>query len=279
LTIPLLLDSGHEVIGLTRTPGALAGTGAEEIVADLTDRAAFLRLTSGLKADAVIHHATALRRPPRRPRDMVATNRLRTEGTSTLIAAARAMGAKRFVGASVVYGYGFRDTGPDPLDESAPFGEEDHPSTAAVQRALLSLEQQVTAFGGVILRFGLFYAPDDPVPPVATDADGVLPFIHIADAAAATVASLKRVRGVFNVVDDDPVSWRELHTERAHALGLREPQRLPSWMFDLGAPFATNIATRTSMRVSNAYVRKSLRWRPSFPSFRDALERHVGGAP
>ncbi|MDM4762787.1 NAD(P)-dependent oxidoreductase [Galbitalea sp. SE-J8] len=274
LVIPRLIAAGHGVVGTTRHPGGLAGTGAEEFVGDVLNRSDFVTRAAGLGCDAVVHHVTDLRRPPRRPRQMTETNRLRSEGTSTLIAAARAMGAKRFVAASVVYGYGFRDHGDALLTEDAPFGDAAEERERAVQRALLSLEQQVAAFGGVTLRFGLFYAADDPIPVVARDADGTLPFVHIEDAADATVVAVGRKSpGVFNIVDDEAVSWRELHAARAAALGARPPRTLAPWLLDRAAPFAADLIAHTSMRVSNVRARRGLRWKPRYSTFRDALTR------
>src|ERR1019366_9554993 len=95
-----LIKAKHEVIGITRTPGSLASTGAREVVADVLDRASLLGALDGIRADAVIHQLTSLKKAPSTRRAMGETNRLRAEGTSTLIAAARRVGAKKFVAAS-----------------------------------------------------------------------------------------------------------------------------------------------------------------------------------
>jgi nucleoside-diphosphate-sugar epimerase len=274
--IPRLLEAGHEVLGLTRTPGSLAGTGAQEIVADIRDRDAFLAMASGMTIDAVVDQLTALRRAPTRYRDMRATNRLRSEGTNTLVAAARAMRAKKFVAASIVYGYGFADLAAETLDESAPFATDTEGRTAAVQEALLSLEQQVHAFGGVSLRYGLFYSATSAVSPVSSDWDGVLPYVHVEDAAAATVLALAKGRrgAVYNIVDDEPVSWRALNEALAAAQGTRaRPHR--SWLIELGAPFGANLVTRTALRVSNTLAKRQLGWKLAYPTYRDGLA--VGG--
>src|ERR1700712_1001088 len=139
--VPQLIEAKHDVIGITRTPGSLDGTGAREVVADILDRPALFAALTGTRADAVIHQVTALAKAPSTLHDMRDTNRLRAEGTSALIAAARQVGAKKFVAASFFGGYGLTDHGREPLTESAPFGEEDG-TADPVQRALLSLEQQ-----------------------------------------------------------------------------------------------------------------------------------------
>src|ERR1700748_853387 len=142
-----LLEAKHELIGLARTPVSLSGTGVREIVADVLDRSALLGALDGVKADAVVHQLTALSKPPLSHKDMRMTNRLRTEGTSALIAAARKVGAKKLVAASFFGGYGYNDLGRDPLTESAAFGEQDGRNDSGLL-ALLSLEQQVRALRG-----------------------------------------------------------------------------------------------------------------------------------
>ena len=270
--VPQLIAAGHEVVGLTRRRGALDGTGAEEIVADLLDRQAVLTVVAGQHFDAVIHQATDLGRPPLIYSHMLATNRLRSEGTSTLIAAARLTGANKFVTASVFYGYGFADLRPEPLVETDAFGLLSTASLDAVHQALLSNEQQVHAFGGVSLRYGLLYG-DAPALVVASDWSGKLPVLHLADAAAAAVRALERGRpgATYNIADDRPVSWRELQRAAAIAAGRRFPLALPSWALRASAPFAAELLTRTSMRLSTAKARRELGWRPQYPSYVEGL--------
>jgi nucleoside-diphosphate-sugar epimerase len=280
--IPRLLADGHEVVGTTRTRGSLDGTGATEFVGDVRDRAAFIAAASALSCDAVIHQLTAYRKPPRTFRRMAATNRLRTEGTNTLVAAARAMGATRFIAASSVYGYGFGNHGDIVLDERSPFGRETDGRILAVERALGSLEQQVRAIGGVSLRYGILYTPGGHIPPIPRDAGGVLPFVTLSDAADATILALTKARpgSVYNIVDDDPVSWRTLHEARAAAAGAPTPTEYRSRTIALAAPFAASLVTRTSLRVSNSRAKTRLGWAPEYPSYRDALApASVGSAP
>src|SRR5436309_964416 len=119
-----LLAHGHEVLGLTRDrSGAdrLRARGVTPVVANALDREDLLRAVDGLSADAVIHELTALRKMPRTFAGMATTNRLRTEGTANLLAAAAALGAQRFVTQSMILGYGYRDHGSTVLNESAPF--------------------------------------------------------------------------------------------------------------------------------------------------------------
>ena len=280
--IPRLLADGHEVVGTTRTRGSLEGSGATEFVGDVRDRAAFIAASSALQCDAVIHQLTAYRKPPRTFRRMVATNRLRSEGTNTLVAAARAMGATTFIAASSVYGYGFGQHGDIVLDESSRFGKETTGPILAVESALGSLEQQVRAIGGISLRYGIFYAPGGRIPPIPKDADGVLPFVALSDAADATILALTRGTSgaTYNIVDDEPVSWRTLHEARALAAGAPPPTEYRSRTIALAAPFAADLVTKTSLRVSNSLAKTELGWVPEYPSYRDALSpAGVGSAP
>jgi nucleoside-diphosphate-sugar epimerase len=275
--LPQLRAAKHDVIGITRTAGSLAGTGAREVVADVLDREALLAALDGIKADVVIHQLTALSKAPARSRDMRETNRLRTEGTSTLIAAARKVGAKKFVAASFFGGYGLSDHGRTPVLESDPFGELDGRADA-VQTALLSLEQQVHAFGGVSLRFGLFYdSTTTSVSPVSSTWNGVLPMVHLSDAAAATVRVLAKYKAgaIYNIADDRPLTYRAREIARASAAGLRRPARLPDGMLRLAAPFGALLLCGTSIRLDTSKAHTELGWTPQYPS----LLEHLGSAP
>lgn len=274
--VPQLLEAGHQVTGLTRREGSLEGTGAVELVGDILHRFPLLEAVSGLRFDAVIHQATHLAKAPMMYSHMWRTNRLRTEGTSNLLAVARATGAKKFVTASAFYGYGFSDFGDEPLDESEPFGLMSTRHLDPVHIALLSNEQQVRAFGGVALRYGLIYGTGGS-PIVAGDWNGVLPMLHIVDAAAAAVRALEKGRAgaVYNIADDHPVSWRELQEGSAMAEGRRLPQAVPSWTIRTGAPFAAELLTRTSMRLSTVRAKRELAWHPRFPTFADGLRESV----
>jgi nucleoside-diphosphate-sugar epimerase len=272
LVIPLLQRAGHTVTGLTRRAGTLSGTGSNEIVGDVLERANLLEALAGREFDAVVHHATAMRRHPRSYGQMRATNRLRSEGTSTLIAAARATGATRFVAASAFYGYGLDDFGSTPLTEDAAFGERPGGPVDPVFRALVTNEQQARAFGGVALRLGLVYEGRGDTAPVPSRWRGELPFLHAADAAGATVAALDAPAGsVFNIVDDTPASWFDVQAERARAFSRAEPTKLPAWLMQRAAPFAGELLTGTSMRLSNAAAREQLGWAPVYPSYTDGI--------
>src|SRR5215218_3424408 len=273
--IPLtrqLLAHDHQVLGLTRDQAGarrLRALGATPVVADALDGDGLLRAVHGL---------SALREPPLRHRGMALTDRLRSQGTTNLLAAAEALGARRFLTQSFILGYGYRDHGPRPLTEDDPFGlpagDRCDPHVAAMRS---TEEQAFSAPEGIALRYGLLYGGDggrmrDLLArrgvPVASG--GVLGWVHHTDAAAATVAALERGRPgqAYNVVDDLPASWWEVYTAMAKALGAPPPWRLPDWLLRLAAPYVASFVVGTSMRVSNAKATAELGWRPLYPNYR-----------
>jgi len=289
LTRPLLAH-GHQVLGLTRPEagaGRLAALGARPVVADALDRDGLLRAVDGLSADAVIHELTALAKPPTRHRGMALTNRLRTEATTNLLAAAEALGARRLLTQSIILGYGYRDHGDRVLTEQDPFGRPAGDRTDPHLAAMRSTEQQAFAAPeGIALRYGLLYGGDTerlrPLLarrrlPVCTG--GVLGWIHHEDAAGATVAALEQGRPgqAYNLVDDRPATWQEVGTALAGAFGTPPPRRLPAWLLRLAAPYVASFAVDTSMRVSNAKAKAELGWQPAFPTYHDGIRAMVPG--
>jgi nucleoside-diphosphate-sugar epimerase len=286
-----LVAHGHRVLGLTRDPAAgrrLEVLGATPVVADALDRDGLLRAVEGRKADAVIHELTALRKPPRRHSGMALTNRLRTEGTTNLLAAADALGARRFLTQSIIFGYGFRDHGDRVLTERDPFGRPagnaDDPHVAAMRSAE---RQAFSAAEGIALRYGLLYGGDAAQMrallarrglPVAKG--GVLGWVHHEDAAAATVAALEHGRPgqAYNVVDDLPATWEEVFTAMAAAFGAPPPRRLPGWVLRLAAPYVASFVVGTSMRVANDKAKAELGWRPAFPTYRAGIDAMISAA-
>jgi nucleoside-diphosphate-sugar epimerase len=295
LGVPLtraLLSAGHEVIGLSRTPGnreKLRALGAEPLIADVMDRRALLAAVDGLKADAVVHALTALKKTPIRHRDMAATNALREVGTANLLAAARAVGARRFLVESMIFGYGYGDWGTKVLTEDdPPFGPPGQSRWLERHiRAMRSAESQTIAaegIEGIALRYGLLYGPGAGAKemvemlrrrrlPVLRDGGGPLSWIYIEDAATATAAALENGRPgqAYNVVDDEPTSWREFMRAMAEAVGAPPPLAVPRWVLRL-APYAYAALTST-MRISNDKARRELGWAPSYPTYRQGIEK------
>lgn len=302
LGIPLVRQlhaAGHQVAGIARTPSGverITRLGATAISADVMAREALLRAVEGHRADVVIHELTALKKAPARHRHMETTNALRIQGTAHLLDAARAVGAKRFITQSIVFGYGYLDHGKDPLTEDAPFGVVRGDSFDPHIAAMLSTEQQAfqaDGIEGIALRYGLFYGADvDKVVamlckralPIARNG-GVLALIHHEDAAAATVAALQRGRAgqAYNIVDDEPATFGTLISAIAEAHGTPRPMALPQWLLRLAAPYGSAVLAGVSMRVSNAKAHCELGWTPRYPSYRDGLvagrDEHRGDDP
>jgi nucleoside-diphosphate-sugar epimerase len=290
LGVPLvraLAAGGHEVAALTRNPAnreRLRALGARPLVADVMDRAGLLRAVDGLTVDAVVHLATAFRDMPMRHHGMAATNELRTRGTANMLAAARAVGAGRFLAESMIFGYG--DWGDRVLtEEDPPFGPPGRNAGLEAHVAAMreSTRRTLTAEGiaGISLRYGGFYGPGPASEaivellrrrrlPVLRGA-GVISLVYIEDAAAATVAALERGRAgqAYNVVDDEPVAWRTFLRALAEAVGAPPPRELPAWL--LRPANYAHAAFTTSMRVSNAKARRELGWTPSVPTWRQGI--------
>jgi len=288
--VAALLAGGHEVFGLSRTPGSderLLALGAEPVIADAMDRDGLLAAVGGLQVDAVIHELTALKKIPMRHRDMATTDALRQLGTANLLAVARATGARRFVTQSFFAGYGFYDHGAHVLTEDDAFAPTTHDAFEPHVAAMRSAEQQTfTADGieGIALRYGAFYGPGAGTEamldllrgrrlPVPRDGGGTISCVYIEDAAAATVAALEKGRPgqAYNVVDDQPVSWGDFLGALADAFGTPPPLPVPRWMLRI-APFAYMFLTST-VRVSNAKAKRELGWTPSAPTYRDGIAR------
>jgi nucleoside-diphosphate-sugar epimerase len=292
--ISRLVAAGHDVVGMTRAAdraAAIRAAGAEAAVCDVFDRDRLHAAVADARPEVVVHQLTALPAliDPRKESTYAATNRLRTEGTRLLLDAAEAAGARRVVAQSVAFLYaptgGWVKSEGDPVMRgvSGPLG--------GGLSALADLEGQVLAWDeGIVLRYAFFYGPgtsyaaDGPYArevrrrrfPIVGDGAGVFSFIHVDDAASATVAAVERgAGGIYNVADDDPAPMREWLPEYAAAIGARRPFRVPRWIARIAAGSAT-AAMATSLRgASNAKAKAELGWQPAIPSwrrgFREAL--------
>jgi nucleoside-diphosphate-sugar epimerase len=295
LGVPLvraLVASGHEVIGLSRSPGKrdlLRTLGAETLVADVMDPEVLLNAVEGLKADAVLHEMTALKKIPIRHRDMAATDALREGGTANLLTAARLMGARRFVTQSFFMGYGYGDWGDRVLTEDDPFAPTGQGAFERDLAAMRSTERQAfTAEGieGIALRYGSLYGPGGATEPmiemlrrrrlpVPRGGGGVTSLIYVEDAASATVAALERGRSgeAYNVADDEPVSWGEFFGTVAKVFSAPQPREVPRWIFRF-MPYARAMMMGDH-RISNAKAKRELGWMPSAPTYREGISRLV----
>jgi 2-alkyl-3-oxoalkanoate reductase len=281
-----LIDRGHEVTGTFRSPGKearLRAAGATAVALDLLDPAAVRAAVAGAAPDAIIHQATALAAggfTRKLDRGFAQTNRLRTEGTDALIAAAREAGVRRFVAQSFAPSRYARvgsmvKTEDDPLDPDPAAGTEQ------TNAAMAYLDQAVTDFGGIALRYGGFYGADNDglVPPVrkrqfpvVASGAGVTSFIHVDDAAAATVLALDHDDpAVYNIVDDDPAALRDWLPALAAALGARPPRHAPAWLARLLAGEGGVIMATQSRGAANAKAKRELGWTLRYPSWRQGF--------
>jgi nucleoside-diphosphate-sugar epimerase len=294
--VPRLVANGHEVVGMTRSASkqqAVRDLGATPVTADALDPDDVARVVADAQPEVIVHQLTALSGSldmRHFDRDFATTNRLRTEGLDHLLAAGRAVGVRRFVAQSYA-GWPFaREGGPvkteeDPLD----------PTPAHAMRATLDairhLERAVTSADwteGMVLRYGGFYGPGTSVAPdgeqvellrkrrfpVVGDGGGVWSFIHVEDAADATVAAVERgTRGIYNIVDDEPAAVAEWLPALAHAVGARPPLRVPRWLGRLLAGEAAIVMMTDVRGASNTKAKRELGWRPSHASWREGFAR------
>ncbi len=281
--VPQLADRGHEVIGTSRSAenaDRIRALGAEPVALDLLDPEAVRRAVLEAAPDAIVHQGTALAEATfsrNFDRTFAMTNRLRTEGIDTLLAAAREAGVERIVAQSFASYRNAREGGPvktedDPLDPT-PVAH-----TRKSQAAMRHLEEAVTSAGGIVLRYGLFYgaANDGLIEPVRKrqyplvgDGAGISSFIHLDDAAAATVLALEHDGpGIFNIVDDDPAPAREWLPVLAEALGAKPPRRVPRWVARLVAGDAAVVMGTEARGVSNAKAKRELGWQLRHPTWR-----------
>jgi 2-alkyl-3-oxoalkanoate reductase len=296
--IPRLVAAGHEVTATTRTQAKvdeLRRLGAAPVVVDGLDAADVNTAVADAAPDAIVHQMTALAGTPdlrRFDRWFATTNELRTKGTDILLAAAAEADVRRFVAQSYTGWTNPRTGGPVKTESD---GLDPHPQK--MQRESLAairyLDEVVPAadLEGIVLRYGNFYGPGASEPlvelirkrrfPIVGDGAGVWSWIHLDDAAAATIAALERGgRGVYNITDDEPAAVSEWLPYLAEVVGAKRPMRVPAW---LARPMAGAVPVQwmTEGRgASNAKAKRELGWRPTWSSwregFREALEDGSG---
>jgi nucleoside-diphosphate-sugar epimerase len=283
--VPQLREQGHEVVGTSRSPGKaerLRELGAEPAVLDVLDAEAVRKVVAEARPDAIIYQATALagaRFGRSLDKTFGPTNRLRTEGTDNLLEAARAEAVPRFIAQSFAnYRYvregGWVKSEDDRLDPSPPAPARE------TNEAMAHLDQAVTGAGGIALRYGGFYgvAHDQMVDgvrkrmvPVIGDGRGYTSFIHLDDAAAATVLALDHDGpAIYNVVDDEPAPMRDWLPALAEALGVKSPRHFPAWLARLAAGEGM-VAMTEGRGASNAKAKRELGWTLRYPSWRQGF--------
>lgn len=299
--LPRLVERGHEVTGMTRSDAKqrlIADLGGRPVVADALEPDSVARAVALAEPEVIVHQLTAIPHAldmRHFARDFAQTNRLRTEGTDHLLAAARAVGARRFVAQSYAPALYARVGGPvktetDPIDSRPPA------QARTTVEALRHLEQAVTQASwteGVVLRYGSFYGPGTSLSrgdegammdlvrkrglPLVGASGGVWSFIHIEDAAEATVRAVEgHARGVFNITDDEPATVAEWLPVAAQAIGAPAPRRVPRWLGRLFAgEFATLMMTE-SRGASNAKAKQELGWAPRFATWREGFAHGLG---
>jgi nucleoside-diphosphate-sugar epimerase len=286
--VPQLVERGHRVTATTTSPakiGLLQGLGAEAVVVDGLDASAVGESVAKAEPDAVVHQMTGLTEgidPKRWDRSFTLTNRLRTEGLDHLLDAVRAVGvphvvAQSFTGWPNIRSGSWVKDEDDPLDPEPPKAQRE--SLAAIRY----LEARTLEADGTVLRYGGFYGDpaDAMIPlvrkrqmPIAGRGTGYMSFIHLDDAAAATVLALEKgVRGVYNIVDDDPAPVSAWLPHLAECLGARPPRHVPVWLARLAAgEVGVSLLTRTR-GSSNARAKRDLGWELRWPSWREGF-RH-----
>ncbi len=295
--VPRLVAAGHEVYGMTRSESKRAmldALGAVPVVADALEPDEVTDAVARAKPDVIVHQLTAIGAVDMRhfERSFAPTNRLRTEGTDHLLSAGRAVGVRRFVAQSHITAYA--RTGAAVKSEEDPFDPSPVREMRANLAAIRHLEAAVLGAEcteGIVLRYGWFYGPGTSLAPgeeqfelirkgkfpLVGDGGAVWSFIHIADAAEATVAAIERGRpGVYNVVDDEPAAVAQWLPALAQQLGARQPRRIPRWVGRLFAG-AAGVVMLTELRgASNAKAKRELAWRPVHPSWRQGLAASSG---
>jgi nucleoside-diphosphate-sugar epimerase len=291
--VPRLVAAGHEVHGMTRgesKQAMLHELGAVPVVADALDPEQVAEAVARARPDVIVHQLTALAGVERyTERDAAPTNRLRTEATDYLLSAGQAVGVRRFVAQGVAaFGAYARSGGPvkSEEDELDPAPVREMRETLAAIRHLEKAVLGAEWTEGIVLRYGAFYGPGTSLAPgeeqfelvrkrkfpVVGDGGAVWSFIHVADAAEATVAAVEHgSRGVYNVVDDDPASVAEWLPALAQTLGAKKPMRVPRFVGRLFAGEA-GVMMMTELRgASNAKAKRELAWRPAHPSWRQGF--------
>jgi nucleoside-diphosphate-sugar epimerase len=295
--LPKLVEAGHEVTAMTRSEAkseALRAAGVVPAVCDVFDPDALREAVVAASPEVVVHELTDLppNLDPRKADKQTAGNdRIRVEGTRNLVTAAVAAGAKRMVAQSIAFAYapgGSLKQESDPLFHDAPW-----PFSRSVE-ALEALEGAVTqteGLDGLVLRYGFFYGPgsgyasDGSIAqqvrkrrfPIVADGSGVFSYVHVDDAADATVAAVEHGQpGIYNIVDDDPAPLREWLPAYADALGAKKPRRVPKFIARLVAGRYTTMLATELRGASNEKAKRALGWTPRHPSWRQGFREALG---
>jgi nucleoside-diphosphate-sugar epimerase len=287
-----LTAAGHEPIAMTRSAqkaDALRARGIEACVCDAYDAPGLARAIATAAPERVVHLLTDLPAEinmRRFERDLASTGRLRREGTANLIAAARAAGVGRVIGESIAFAYATE--GGRIKDENAPLAAAGLP---AIVGPLAELERRLLDADGIVLRYGQLYGPGTAFAsdgswaaslrrrrlPIVGAGSGVFSFVHVEDAASATVAALTHNgTATYNVVDDEPAAISEWLPVYTSVIGAPVPWHVPAWIGRLAAgPVAVEMMNELR-GASNARVKRELGWQPRYASWREGFEQALG---
>ena len=304
--VPRLVARGHEVVGMTKTASKqdlLRDLGACPVVANALDPDAVAEAVASAEPDVIVHELTALSgrlsvrdlRHPEHSAAAIMTNRLRTEATDHLLAAGRAVGARRVVAQSFTAFRWARIGGPV-LTEADPLDDEPPAALRAPLAGIIHVERAVTSIDwgeGLVMRYGSFYGPGTAISrapdavmaaqirkrrfPILGDGGGITSHVHVDDAATATVIAVERGRpGIYNIVDDEPAPVREWLPALASALGAKPPRRIPRWLGRLAAGETATLMMTDVRGASNAKAKRDLGWQPCYPSWRLGFAAGLG---
>ncbi|MGA9284902.1 MAG: NAD(P)-dependent oxidoreductase [Solirubrobacteraceae bacterium] len=290
--LPLLIAAGHEVTGMTRTPAKveqLLAAGAKPVVADALNKQSIEQALEATQPDAVIHELTALPRrfdPKRIVQDLELNDRVRSQGTRLLVDAAQAVGARRIVAQSIAFAYAPGPAGSLRNEQDPILGEQAPKVFRRTALALGDLERAVLGADGIVLRYGYFYGPDSTISsngsvvedivkrriPIVGKGTGVWSFVHVDDAARATVRALGHDGpAVYNIVDDEPAPASEWIPLLASAVSAPRPFKVPVALARMIAgSYGVRMMTR-SQGASNALAKRELGWQPEHTSWRQGF--------
>jgi 2-alkyl-3-oxoalkanoate reductase len=295
--VPLLSAEGHHVVGMIRSPAKeaeLRAMGAEPAIAHALDAGAVRRAVAEARPDALIHQLTSLPRridPRKIKRDFESNDRLRSEGTRILVGAAQGAAVKRIIAQSIAFAYAPTSVGALHAETDPLIGGDAHRDFKRSARAVQELEQDVLGAHGLVLRYGYFYGPGSAIcadgsmgqdvarrrMPIVGRGRGVWSFIHVDDAARATVDALTHGEsGAYNIVDDDPAPVSEWLPALAESLGAPRPLRVPSPIARLAAgAYGVSVMTK-AQGASNELAKAALGLTLEHPSWREGFKTALG---
>ena len=298
--VPMLVERSHTVVGTTTTPAKVEGlrkAGATAVVLDVLDRDAVIGALTEAEPDVVVHQATALSGFTdfrKFDEGFAATNRLRTQGTDNLLEGMRRVPVRRIVAQSYAGPGVFARTGGLAKTEEDPFDPDPPAAMRRTVEAMAYLERAILdgdGIEGTVLRYGGFYGPGTGLGegglqlegvrrrrfPIVGGGAGVSSYIHIDDAAAATVMAIEENKpGLYNIVDDEPAAVAEWLPALADAIGAKPPGRVPVWLGRLFAGELGVVMMTESRGASNAKAKRDLGWRPSYPELENRLQDGAG---